>query len=168
MSRTIRDECLDAGERILVRHECAPDVAHSVILEIVAAFEGRGVHIPRTVRVEDPVANAATDPSVRSDGGPGEDEYRRTKIMLRTGLTSGTLDVLDGCGLGQVERGLAHPDWLWHGNRVNEPVLALHAGGYVVEQECADPGMKLAVPTEAGLALLDELAGRDPKRDGDG
>jgi hypothetical protein len=161
-ARTIREETLDAWEKILIAEGAPPDKAHAIALRLDAAMVGHGAPaLPNRVRVIDPVADPLHDQSQRGDGGPGEAEYRRTKIMLRTGLKARALSVLEATERGDVVWSIEGA-WFSMGAPASTEVLDLLERKLVEQHgEPEASGIHVLVhPTQAGRALLDELAGR--------
>lgn len=51
---TVRDEILRAWASILVRNGCKASHVDALTAELAQACEGRGVHLPRRPRIDDP------------------------------------------------------------------------------------------------------------------
>lgn len=60
---TVRDEVLRAWSSILVRAGCKASHVDAIVQELAQAAEGRGVHLPRRPRIDDPNAVALQPPT---------------------------------------------------------------------------------------------------------
>lgn len=73
---TIRDEVVAAWRGILLRANCRDSLVDALVLELEQAAAGRGVHLPRRPRIDDPNAIALAPKPAPGDAAAGLEAAR--------------------------------------------------------------------------------------------